>query len=319
MVFNTAAGFTAVNPVLEPYQTGRETDTGKEKTGPGAWNDLDYDTPDGSPFTADAIADLPNEGAPPSTGLIPFSLAVEEVQATAAGSTAGAGTFQVNASGYIDITDVPADGDVLPAINGVSGITMSDDAAALGGFPYVQIGADETETAEFLAAAINANHVGRFEPLAQVVCDGDGAHLNIVAMIGGADGNAITIGADAGVFERSAATLQDGVDAGTITVGNNTYTVVEDATDNPLGIEAGSDDETFAANIAAVITRDSAETLCECVATLAVLDFTANAGLGAAGNDIPISTTDPNLTLDAEFVDGVTGENVLENIAFSDL
>lgn len=39
----TAAQWAAADPVLEDGESGFERDTGRTKTGPGAWNSLPYD------------------------------------------------------------------------------------------------------------------------------------------------------------------------------------------------------------------------------------------------------------------------------------
>lgn len=40
----TAEELATLNPILEPWQMGKESDTGRVKTGDGktAWNDLEY-------------------------------------------------------------------------------------------------------------------------------------------------------------------------------------------------------------------------------------------------------------------------------------
>lgn len=43
-----AAMWADQNPVLAQFERGRESDTGKEKEGPGAWNDLGYLNPSGA-------------------------------------------------------------------------------------------------------------------------------------------------------------------------------------------------------------------------------------------------------------------------------
>lgn len=43
-----AAMWASQNPVLAQFERGRESDTGKEKEGPGAWNDLGYLNPSGA-------------------------------------------------------------------------------------------------------------------------------------------------------------------------------------------------------------------------------------------------------------------------------
>lgn len=42
-----AADWEAANPLLEQFEEGTESDTGKTKRGPGYWNDLDYYNPTG--------------------------------------------------------------------------------------------------------------------------------------------------------------------------------------------------------------------------------------------------------------------------------
>lgn len=119
------------------------------------------------------------------------------------------------------------------------------------------------------------------------------------------------------VAATAAGTATDVGTAGeTITVGGKTYTVV--AAD-PEGdeIEVGASAAGFAANIAAKVTEDTAETLCTCEDTVDALLFTANTP-GAAGNDIVIETTDPDLTLDAEFAGGVTASQLPKVITVED-
>ncbi len=317
----TAAHWAAMGTyVPQLNQVCYETDTRKAKTGDGVttFSALAYDAPDGSPFTGDGIDALDNDASPPATGLIPFVDVTAEVDATAAGEATDVGTIQVNATGALSLSGNVTAGDVLPAINGVTGLTFS--ATAQTGLPLIQVGATVDATIQNIVAALNGNHIGRFAPLAAVVLSADlpADDVIITATNGGEAGNAVTIGADAGVFTRSAATLEGGVDAATISIGNKVYSVVATAT-NTNQIAKGTTVSTYATNIANAVNRDTASTLCTAVPTLGVLAFTANNGLGAAGNDITIETTDTNLTLDAEFAGGISAGNVLKNLAISDL
>ncbi len=108
------------------------------------------------------------------------------------------------------------------------------------------------------------------------------------------------------------------MDAASIFIGNKIYTVVEEDAAGDQ-INAGADETEYADNIATKVTEDAADTLCTATNTLGVLAFTANAGQGADGNDITISTDDPNLTLDAEFADGVSAGNVMQSTTVAHL
>lgn len=93
----------------------------------------------------------------------------------------------------------------------------------------------------------------------------------------------------------------------TLSIGGKVYTISVDG----LGvdeIEVGVDAADFAANIAARVNTDTATTLCTAVPTGAVVVFTANT-IGAGGNSITFSTTDPDITINNVFTGGVTGVN----------
>lgn len=87
----------------------------------------------------------------------------------------------------------------------------------------------------------------------------------------------------------------------TIIVGNKLYTVVASGATGDQ-IDDGASATAFADNIATKVTTDTADTLCTAENVGAVITFTANT-TGAAGNNIPLSTTDVNITADV-FVDG---------------
>lgn len=94
-----------------------------------------------------------------------------------------------------------------------------------------------------------------------------------------------------------------------IIVGNKTYTVVASGATGDQ-INAGATPTEYADNIATKVTADTADTLCTAVNDGANLVFTAN-DPGADGNDIPLSTDDPELTL-GEFENGADATDVLK-------
>lgn len=101
-----------------------------------------------------------------------------------------------------------------------------------------------------------------------------------------------------------------GTNAATLSVGGKVYTIKTDGTADPAlaQINAGADEEEYAANIAAKINADRAVTLCTAAVDGAVVTLTANA-IGTAGNAITLSTTDANLTITA-FADGAADGGV---------
>lgn len=92
-----------------------------------------------------------------------------------------------------------------------------------------------------------------------------------------------------------------GTAGATIIVGGKLYTVVASGATGPQ-INAGATATEYADNIATKVTTDTASTLCTAENASAVITFTANT-TGVVGNDIPLSTTDENITADV-FVDG---------------
>lgn len=301
--------------VLEIYQEGRETDTGKFKIGDGVtqWASLPYSTPDGSPFTGDAIVNLDSISAS-GTDVVPVVHIVEGVAATANGEALGAGTHASVATGYFDFAANPSDGDILPSINGCPDIIFSTTQNV---FPYIQIGSELTTTLYNLSSSLTLNrNAPGFTALqaVQVPYSGNPTRFSVFATAPGVAGNSITLGDDTANITRSAATLLEGVDGATISIGNKIYNVVaEDVA--PVGDEISGGDaaDTYATNIAAKVNEDTADTLCTCVVDVdeVSLIFTAN-DTGADGNDITFETTDPNLDLDAGFTGGITGGNFLD-------
>lgn len=89
-----------------------------------------------------------------------------------------------------------------------------------------------------------------------------------------------------------------------ITIGDKAYVIVAAGAVGDE-IERGATAADYALNIATKVTEDTADAFCTCEADDEGLLFTANTA-GAAGNDIVISTTDPNLTLNT-FGDGADG------------
>lgn len=121
------------------------------------------------------------------------------------------------------------------------------------------------------------------------------------------------------VGEAAATASATATDLGTedesITVGGKIYTIVASADPEEAEISKGADQEEYAANIVAKINEDTADTLCTAEIDgddARVFHLTAN-DVGEAGNDIPFATTDPNLTIDAEFGGGVTGSETLKS------
>lgn len=107
-----------------------------------------------------------------------------------------------------------------------------------------------------------------------------------------------------------------GTAGATIIVGGKLYTVVASGATGPQ-INAGATATEYADNIATKVTTDTASTLCTAENASAVITFTANT-TGAVGNDIPLSTTDENITADV-FVDGADAVYTPKATTFADL
>lgn len=87
VLLNQTAAEWATTPdyKLEAFWTARNSDDGREKTGPGLWGELPYDAPSGQ------IYNLPT-GTPGVLDLIPYNAQTAAVAATASGSTTNQGT-----------------------------------------------------------------------------------------------------------------------------------------------------------------------------------------------------------------------------------
>lgn len=118
---DTAANWTSENPVLGLGEIGRETDTGKEKTGDGvtSWNALPYD-----PGTT-----LNTNGATYANALAASSGANLSEKITgnvAAGSKSAAGKLQIANTGEQDASKVPAaTGPEIAAILTAGGFSLA--------------------------------------------------------------------------------------------------------------------------------------------------------------------------------------------------
>lgn len=303
--------------VLEIYQEGRETDTGKFKIGDGVtqWASLPYSTPDGSPFTGEAI-DALDSGTPDSNGVLPFVDIVTGAIATATGTTTDPGTVGVKSSGFFTFSDNPAEGDFLPSINGSPNAIFSANGGNLG-FPYLQIAGNAQDTVKLAAATLMQNRttVG-WTMLADAVYANDEFRLTIEAAVEGPDGDNITLGDDAGYISRSAATLENGVTAGTFTLGDAVFTVVASGASGQQ-INAGSTATTFAANIVTAVNANSTLTRCTASAVDDAITFTALSE-GADGNDITISEVEPNLSV-TSFTGGITGGYFLKKTTVAEI
>lgn len=234
-------------------------------------------------------------------------LADPAVAATASGTALGVGTFEVTATAAGTATGTgtvaataTASGTASDAGTTSSTITVGSKVytvvASSPGFDEIAQGADATEYADNIASRVNAD---TDDTLCTVIATT--GSLAFTANDNGVAGNSITLSTtDPNLTLGS---FSGGVDAGTISVGSKVYTVVASgATGDEIDVGATAAD--FADNIATKVTADTADTDCTCVATVADLAFTANTG-GIAGNSIPISTTDPDLTLDPAFTGGV--------------
>jgi hypothetical protein len=113
------------------------------------------------------------------------------------------------ASGYFTFAANPVDGDLMPALNGISGIVFKDAAVE---FPEVGIDPHGlADTLILLASALEgaASQEG-YEALSGYVYTSDATRLIITAGATGASGNSYTLGASTANITRSAATLQGG-------------------------------------------------------------------------------------------------------------
>lgn len=122
-------------------------------------------------------------------------------------------TDAVAASGNLAASGNPANGDALPALNGFDDITF---VTADGVFPDVTIQGSRALTMAYLAGQINsavATNPILYSQLAGFTYSSDSTHLIITANEGGTAGNNFTIGANAGVWTRSGATLSGGAAA----------------------------------------------------------------------------------------------------------
>lgn len=316
LIIQTSAEWaTQGNFVPAVNQICRASDTRTEKTGDGihTYDELDFDTPDGSPFTGDAIADLPEVGLSPA-GVVPWVLVTEAATATGIGTALDQGTAGVSATGYYEFAANPSDGDALPSINGTPSILFS---STLTVFPYVQIQVDLPTTLQVLGDSLNANkniHPS-YAAIAGCEFEYEATQLTIIATTKGEDGNDITLGDDTANITRSAATLEGGVDAAYITVNglsaSKTWEVTSDPAPDPeFYIYQGADAEDYAAFIAAVFGNYQNELGFATLADTINVNFTALAA-GEEYNDITMSTTDPNLSLSAALTGGATAANTL--------
>ena len=173
----------------------------------------------------------------------------------------------------------------------------------------INAGATATDYADNIAAKVTTD-------TASTLCTAinTGADLDFTANSVGTAGNSITLSTTDP--NLTLGTFSGGTSV-TITIGGKTYTVVASgATGDQINIGGTATD--YADNIATKVTTDVATTLCTATNTGADLDFTA-ATAGEAGNLIAISTTDPDLTLDAEFTGGTDEINQAKTVASGDI
>lgn len=178
--------------VLQAYQTGRETDTGREKTGTGytVWADLPYDSPDGSPFTADGIDDLAN-GVPEPTDRVPI---VTDITGVAATATITVGSV------------------VSPTLLTVGSATFTLVDSIDVELPQIEIGETPAATATSIIDAINDEDYAELCGCSAEIDGGDDTLINLTASATGVAGDdIILVSTDAD--ELTVTAFSGGVDA----------------------------------------------------------------------------------------------------------
>lgn len=178
--------------VLQAYQTGRETDTGREKTGTGytVWADLPYDSPDGSPFTADGIDDLAN-GVPEPTDRVPI---VTDIAGVAATATITVGSV------------------VSPTLLTVGSATFTLVDSIDVELPQIEIGETPAATAASIIDAINDEDYAELCGCSAEIDGGDDTLINLTASATGVAGDdIILVSTDAD--ELTVTAFSGGVDA----------------------------------------------------------------------------------------------------------
>lgn len=178
--------------VLQAYQTGRETDTGREKTGTGytVWADLPYDSPDGSPFTADGIDDLAN-GVPEPTDRVPI---VTDITGVAATATITVGSV------------------VSPTLLTVGSATFTLVDSIDVELPQIEIGETPAATATSIINAINDEDYAELCGCSAEIDGGDDTLINLTASATGVAGDdIILVSTDAD--ELTVTAFSGGVDA----------------------------------------------------------------------------------------------------------
>ena len=164
VLLNTAAQWALNGGVLlTEYQTARETDTGREKTGPGLFSELQYDSPQGQTWEN-------TSGTPTATDLIGYTAVTEAIAATAEWTTLDAGTE--------DATIIVGGKLYTVVASGASG-------------DEIDAGADELEYATNIAAKVTTDTADTLCTAAEVA-----AVITFTANDSGAAGNDIALNTD---------------------------------------------------------------------------------------------------------------------------